>query len=225
MTCNFTFTPSEPFLLVILSCGSQRSANTHTSTTLSRVTCYYSHPKFWKRAEYCFESTVSEKRTHWASLSSTRNSVSSAKNSVSSLWHTNNRPRGAHWVLSPELGDGKTHWVRCLKPYSPKPYVFGLFPKIVHMYTACSIYIYKFGKKFRMDVSFLSGLVLELFLMLFVSMPVGPFQLLGMRVSTVKTLSSTVRVMDVRAKYRGHLYRRVCFPAAMVGIRMSGCGP
>ena len=37
-----------------------------------------------KRAEYCFEGTVSEKRTHWASLSSAANSVSSATNSVSS---------------------------------------------------------------------------------------------------------------------------------------------
>ena len=32
-----------------------------------------------KRAEYCFESTVSEKTTHWASLSFGANSVSSAK--------------------------------------------------------------------------------------------------------------------------------------------------
>ena len=78
---------------------------------------------FRKRAEYCFESTVSEKRTHWASLSSAANSVSSAKNSVSSLWHTNNRLRGTHWVRSPELSEPrKTHWVRCLKPCSPKPY-------------------------------------------------------------------------------------------------------
>ena len=38
-------------------------------------------------------------------------------------WHTNNRPRGTHWVRSPELSEPKkTHWVRCLKPYSPKPY-------------------------------------------------------------------------------------------------------
>ena len=64
-----------------------------------------------KRAEYCFESTVSEKRTHWASLSSAANSVSSARNSVSSLWHTNNRLRGTHWVRSPELSEPrKTHW-------------------------------------------------------------------------------------------------------------------
>ena len=76
-----------------------------------------------KRAEYCFESTVSEKRTHWASLSSGANSVSSARSSVSLLWHTNNRLRRTHWVCPPELGEGrKTHWVRCLKPYSPKPY-------------------------------------------------------------------------------------------------------
>ena len=40
------------------------------------------------------------------------------------LWHTNNRLRGTHWALSLELGesDKKTHWVRCLKPCSPKPY-------------------------------------------------------------------------------------------------------
>ena len=45
-------------------------------------------------------------------------SVSSAKNLVSSLWHTNNRLRGTHWVRSPELSEPKkTHWVRCLKPY------------------------------------------------------------------------------------------------------------
>ena len=49
-----------------------------------------------KWAEYCFESTVSEKRTHWASLSLTANSVSFVKNSVSSLWHTNSRLRGTH---------------------------------------------------------------------------------------------------------------------------------
>ena len=76
-----------------------------------------------KRAEYCFESTVSKKRTHWASLSSGANSVSPAKNSVSSFWHTNNRLRGTHWARSPELSEPrKTHRVRCLKPYSPKPY-------------------------------------------------------------------------------------------------------
>ena len=53
-------------------------------------------PKGWIRAEYCFESTFSGKRTHWASLSFGANSVSSTKNSVSSLWHTNNRPTGTH---------------------------------------------------------------------------------------------------------------------------------
>ena len=62
-------------------------------------------PNLGNGAEYCFESTVSEKRTHWASLSSGANSVSSAKNSVSSLWHTNNRLRGTHWVSSPELNE------------------------------------------------------------------------------------------------------------------------
>ena len=65
--------------------------------------------------EYCFGRENSP--------SSAANSVSSAKNSVSSLWHTNNRLRGTHWVCPPELGESrKTHWVRCLKPYSPKPY-------------------------------------------------------------------------------------------------------
>ena len=47
-----------------------------------------------KRAEYCFENTFSEERTHWASLSFGANSVSSAKNLVSSLCHANNRLRG-----------------------------------------------------------------------------------------------------------------------------------
>ena len=37
-----------------------------------------------KRAEYCFESTVLEQRTHWASLSFGAISVSSGKNSVNS---------------------------------------------------------------------------------------------------------------------------------------------
>ena len=105
-----------------------------------------------KRAEYCFESTVSEKRTHWASLSFEANSVSSAKNSVSSFWHTNNMLKGTHWVRSPELSEPqkthwirspelsepqKTHWVRCLKPYSPKPYsarfrLMGRFPECLN---------------------------------------------------------------------------------------------
>ena len=42
-----------------------------------------------------------KKRTHWASLSFGANSVSSARNSVSSLWRTNYRLRGTHWVPSP----------------------------------------------------------------------------------------------------------------------------
>ena len=77
-----------------------------------------------KRAEYCLESTVSKKRTHWASLSFGASSVSSAKkNSVSSRLHTNKRLEGTHWVRSPELSEPrKTHWVWCLKPYSPKPH-------------------------------------------------------------------------------------------------------
>ena len=54
------------------------------------------------------------------SLSSATISVSSAKSSVSPVWHINTRPRGPHWVLSPELGEGqKTHAVLCLKPCFP----------------------------------------------------------------------------------------------------------
>ena len=65
--------------------------------------------------EYCFRRENS--------LSSAANSVSSARNSVSSHLHTNNRLKGTHWVRSPELSEPqKTHWARCLKPYSPKPY-------------------------------------------------------------------------------------------------------
>ena len=87
------------------------------------LSCNRNRAPFRKRAEYCFESTVSEKRTHWASLSFGANSVSSAENSVSSRLHTNNRLKGTHWVRSPELSEPrKTHWARCLKPYSPKPY-------------------------------------------------------------------------------------------------------
>ena len=63
---------------------------------------------------YCFESTVSEKRTHWASLSFTTKSVSSATNSVSSLWHINNRLRGTHWVLSSLPG---TQWGKTLTEF------------------------------------------------------------------------------------------------------------
>ena len=38
------------------------------------------------------------------------------ENSPSSPWHTNARLTGTHWVLSPELGEGKkSHWPRYLK--------------------------------------------------------------------------------------------------------------
>ena len=57
-----------------------------------------------KRAEYCVESTVSEKKTkpepHWVFGA---NSASSARNSVNSLCHTNNGLRGTHWILSRNL--------------------------------------------------------------------------------------------------------------------------
>ena len=92
------------------------------------------HKFFWaptkdrKSAEHCFESTVSEERTHWVFGQLFLWWVlRDKKNSVSSVLHTNTSPRGAHWVLSLslELGEGtkkQTHWVRCLKPCSPKLY-------------------------------------------------------------------------------------------------------
>ena len=65
--------------------------------------------------EYCFGEENS--------LSSAANSVSSARNSVSSRLHTNNRPKGNSLSSVPGTQWAqKTHWVRCLKPYSPKPY-------------------------------------------------------------------------------------------------------
>ena len=76
-----------------------------------------------------FLAWVSEKRTHWASLSFGANSVSSTKNSVSSLLHTNKRPRGTHWVLSPNsVRTKKLTESGVLKPYSPKPYSARLRP-------------------------------------------------------------------------------------------------
>ena len=49
-------------------------------------------------------------------LSSAPHSVSSARNSARSLWHMNNKLRGAHWALTPELGeDQETHWGRSQK--------------------------------------------------------------------------------------------------------------
>ena len=56
-------------------------------------------------------------------LSSAANSVSSEKNSASSLWHTTHRLRGAltELCLRNSVRVLKTHSVRCLKPYSPKP--------------------------------------------------------------------------------------------------------
>ena len=52
---------------------------------------------FRKREDYCFESTVLKKRTHWASLSFTANSVSSAKNSVGTLWGPKNLAELGVW--------------------------------------------------------------------------------------------------------------------------------
>ena len=52
--------------------------------------------------EYCFGKENSLSLTEFRA-----NSVSSAKNSVSSLWHIDNRLKGAHWALSPELGEAQ----------------------------------------------------------------------------------------------------------------------
>ena len=95
-------------------------------------------PKIRKRAEYCFESSRRRELTepHWV-LRQTR-WVLRKKNSVSSLWHTNNRLKGTHWAPSPELGEGqKTHWVRCLKPCSPKAYSAGSRCKAYNLSNRC----------------------------------------------------------------------------------------
>ena len=42
-----------------------------------------------KQVQYCFESTLSDEKTHGVL-------VSSAKKSVSSLWHTHDRLKGTH---------------------------------------------------------------------------------------------------------------------------------
>ena len=72
----------------------------------SRCTIHYGYgawafPDFRERAEYCFGGENL--------LRSGANSVSSAnkKNSVSSPWHTNKRPRGTHWALSPGTRRGQ----------------------------------------------------------------------------------------------------------------------
>ena len=78
-----------------------------------------------KRAEYCFESTVSEERTHWV-LRQTR--LALPKNSVSSHLHTNNRleltefaPRNS---VSPENLTELCVWNstprNCIQPVSEK---------------------------------------------------------------------------------------------------------
>ena len=84
--------------------------------------------QFRKRAENCFKSTVPDKRTHWASLNFRANSVSSAKNSVSSLWHTYNRTRGTHWVLSSELGEDQENSLSSVSETVLSETVFGPFP-------------------------------------------------------------------------------------------------
>ena len=107
-----------------------RDRKKHDNQRRDRILHSFSARKSRKRAEYCFESTVSEKRTHWASVSFRANSVSSAKNSVSSLWHTNNRLRGTHWAPSPELGEGKKNSLSSVFETVLSETVFGPCPKI-----------------------------------------------------------------------------------------------
>ena len=75
-----------------------------------------------KRAEYCFESTVSEKRTHWASLSFGVNSVSSANKNRSVRFGTQiiGWEELTEFALRNSVSPQKTHWVRCSKPYSAR---------------------------------------------------------------------------------------------------------
>ena len=62
------------------------------------------------------------------SLSSATNLVSSATNSVSSLSHTNNRLRGTHRALSPELGEGNKNSLSSVFETVLSQTVFGPFP-------------------------------------------------------------------------------------------------
>ena len=66
--------------------------------------------------DYCFESAVSEERTHWVLWQ--RHWVL-RKKSASSLWHTTT----IGWdELTEWWGSQNTHRVRCLQPCSPKPW-------------------------------------------------------------------------------------------------------
>ena len=83
-----------------------------------------SHQFFWcinrERAEYCFESTVLEERTHWI-LRQTRWVLRETRwvRFGTQIIGRKELTEFAPWnSVSPK----KTHWVRCLKPYSPKPY-------------------------------------------------------------------------------------------------------
>ena len=81
------------------------------------------HSLYRERAEYCFESTVSEERTHWV----LRQGEFCEKLGEFALAHKKNRLRGTHWARSPELGEPKTLtelgvWNRtprnCIRPVS-----------------------------------------------------------------------------------------------------------
>ena len=116
VTCinKFTFIYSEelPALMCLFCLG--WSLNVHLG-------CFNG-----ERAEYCFESTVSEERTHWV-LRQTRwvlrktRWVRVCTQIVGWKELTEFAPRNS--VSSKKLSElKKTHWVRCLKPCSPKPY-------------------------------------------------------------------------------------------------------
>ena len=80
---NRQFQPSRVYVLFSLLRNDLNSEE--RGSLLLRIPSWLLCFQFWdslknrKRAEYCFESTVSRKRTHWASLSFGANSVSSVQ--------------------------------------------------------------------------------------------------------------------------------------------------
>ena len=83
------FMPYEPFLLGVGVVF--KLLKTIPELILGSNSRSESRNCFWKRAKYCFESTVSEEGN---SLTSAATSLSSTKNYVRSLWHTFDRLRG-----------------------------------------------------------------------------------------------------------------------------------
>ena len=90
----------------------------HPCKNRMHSTCFYN--KGGHTPKYCFESTVSEERTHWV-LRQTRwvlretRWVRFGTQIIGRKQLTELAPRNS---VSPK----PPHWARCLKPYSPKPY-------------------------------------------------------------------------------------------------------